>query len=275
MPSLFKERLFVWLSRLCPMRYCIVRHVGFLLGDDHGRAAGDAAAEGQTIDDVVRLLQRPSPWQRDMAPVYELLEGFTATLETWPAADSDIEDAIFACAAIMFAEPARSERARRALLHLLGARRFEFFNGCLAFIRTAHYWTMLHPEIETEEDMRAVMRGHEELARLLLEDSEAERCEMGGRLFEELITLRELHERQELEQAKLALEEKDRQKDLFIAVLAHELRNPVGAISAAADAMDSCGCRILGRFSWWSGWTGRPPRYHACWRICWTPRESR
>jgi signal transduction histidine kinase len=237
MPSLFKERLFVWLSRLCPMRYCIVRHVGFLLGDDHGRAAGDAAAGRQTIEDVVRLLQRPSPWRRDMAPVYELLEGLTATLETWPAADSELEDAIFACAAMMFAEPARSERARRALLHTLGARRLEFFNGCLAFIRTAHYWTMLHPEIETEEDMRAIMRGHEELARLLLEDPEAERCEMGGRLFEELITLRELHERQELEQAKLALEEKDRQKDLFIAILAHELRNPVGAISAAADAM--------------------------------------
>ena len=32
MPSVFKERLFVWLSRFCPMRYCIVRHVGFLLG---------------------------------------------------------------------------------------------------------------------------------------------------------------------------------------------------------------------------------------------------
>lgn len=32
MPAVFKERLFVWLSRFCPMRYCIVRHVGFLLG---------------------------------------------------------------------------------------------------------------------------------------------------------------------------------------------------------------------------------------------------
>jgi len=31
MPSVFKERLFVWLSRFCPTRYCIVRHVGFLL----------------------------------------------------------------------------------------------------------------------------------------------------------------------------------------------------------------------------------------------------
>lgn len=31
-PSLFKERLFVHLSRFCPIRYCIVRHVGVLMG---------------------------------------------------------------------------------------------------------------------------------------------------------------------------------------------------------------------------------------------------
>ncbi|MGA9816711.1 MAG: hypothetical protein WBQ54_07165, partial [Pseudolabrys sp.] len=31
-PTLFKERLFVFLSRFCPARYCIVRHCGFLIG---------------------------------------------------------------------------------------------------------------------------------------------------------------------------------------------------------------------------------------------------
>jgi hypothetical protein len=72
MPSVFKERLFVWLPRFCPMRYCIVRHVGFLLGHGHGRAAGDAAAAPQTIDEIFRLLRRPSPWQREMREVYAL-----------------------------------------------------------------------------------------------------------------------------------------------------------------------------------------------------------
>ena len=42
LPSLFKERLFVHLSRFCRVRYCIVRHVGFLTG--LGRPAGDASA---------------------------------------------------------------------------------------------------------------------------------------------------------------------------------------------------------------------------------------
>ena len=237
MPSVFKERLFVWLSRFCPMRYCIVRHVGFLLGHSHGRAAGDAAAAPQTIDEIVGLLRRPSPWQREMDEVYALLEGLTAPIDTWPGSGTELEDAIFACAAVMFVEPVRSERARRALVHTVGLRRFEFFSGCLAFIRTAHYWTILHPEIDTEDDMRLLMRGHEDLARLLLEDPEADRCEMGERLFEELTSLRELNERQELERAKRALEKKDRQKDQSIAVIAHELRNPLAAIRFVTDAM--------------------------------------
>lgn len=241
MPSLFKERLFVWLSRFCPTRYCIVRHVGFLLGREHGYAAGDSTVGAQTIRDVIELLRRPSPWQRDMEPVYRSLEELPEALSEWPASGSAAEDALFACASVLFTEPARSERARRAILHAVAPRNFELFSGCLAFIRTAHYWTMLHPEIETEEDMRELMRGHEELARLLLEDDEADRCEMGERLFEELTALRELNERHDLEKAKLALEEQDRQKDQFIAVLGHELRNPLGVIRAATDALDLIG----------------------------------
>src|SRR5689334_16707555 len=64
-PALFKERLFVALSRLCPVRYCIVRHVGFLLGGQHGRAAGEPGAGAHSISDVLHLLKRPTPWQRD------------------------------------------------------------------------------------------------------------------------------------------------------------------------------------------------------------------
>ncbi|HMH87648.1 MAG TPA: hybrid sensor histidine kinase/response regulator [Steroidobacteraceae bacterium] len=237
MPSLFKERLFVWLSRFCPMRYCIVRHVGFLLGEEHGRAAGDANAPPQTVDAVIALLRRPSPWMRDMTLVYANLEAAPRLNGRWPAAGSQLEDEIFACAAVMFVEPARSEGARRALIRTLGQRDYEFFSGCLAFIRTAHYWTMLHPEIESEEDMLVLMRGHEELAQLLMGDTEADRSEMSERTFAELMSLRELNERQELRKAKQALEEKDRQKDQFIAVLAHELRNPLGAIRTSAYAL--------------------------------------
>jgi hypothetical protein len=59
LPSLFKERLFVHLSRFCVARYCIVRHAGFLIGD--GRPAGDQSVEPETVDQVIALLRRPVP----------------------------------------------------------------------------------------------------------------------------------------------------------------------------------------------------------------------
>jgi signal transduction histidine kinase len=237
MPSLLKERLFVFLSRFCTARYCIVRHIGFLLGHGHGFPAGDCSSALNTVDEVVRLLSRPTPWNRDMESVYHRLGDRTEPLSGWPKPDTELEDMIFACATMLFNEPGRSESARVALLTGIGDRNFEFLAGFLAFVRTAHYWTMLHPEIETEEDMVTLLRQYRELSTLVLNDREADRCEMGHRLFEELTALRELHERNELEKAKRALEAKDRQKDEFIAVLGHELRNPLAAIRAATDAL--------------------------------------
>src|SRR5580692_11705167 len=57
-PTLFKERLFVYLSRFCEVRYCITRHCGFLLG--LGRAAGDPNAQAMTINQVIRCCSDPS-----------------------------------------------------------------------------------------------------------------------------------------------------------------------------------------------------------------------
>ena len=78
-PTLFKERLFVFLSRFCPIRYCIVRHTGFLVG--YGQAAGDPAARVQTIEQVIKLLQTPPPWRRDLEPIYGSLEGMNKPID--------------------------------------------------------------------------------------------------------------------------------------------------------------------------------------------------
>ena len=59
LPALFKERLFVHLSRFCTVRYCIVRHVGFLIGE--GRPAGDASVLPNTIEQVLTLAAEAAP----------------------------------------------------------------------------------------------------------------------------------------------------------------------------------------------------------------------
>ena len=52
------------------------------------------------------------------------------------------------------------------------------------------------------------LRDHAQLARLLMEDPEADRYEMGARLFDELAALRELHEREELTKPEMHLRRK-------------------------------------------------------------------
>ena len=169
-PALFKERLFVYLSRFCEVRYCIARHCGFLIGNGH--SSGDPSAKPESIEQAIRLLKTPPPWRRDINAILRALET-GPTLGDWPEPESDLEDYVFSAATIAFVEPAKSGRARRALRQALGGERLELLLGLLAFIRTAHYWTVVHPEIVYEKDIHSLIAANAELALLLLKDPEA------------------------------------------------------------------------------------------------------
>jgi Histidine kinase-, DNA gyrase B-, and HSP90-like ATPase len=88
----------------------------------------------------------------------------------WPVPDSEAEDWIFAASALIFVEPTKSERAHTALRQAVGGKRLEYLLALLAFIRTAHYWTTVHPGLKIEDDVRELMSSHKELAHLLLQD---------------------------------------------------------------------------------------------------------
>jgi two-component sensor histidine kinase len=228
-PTLLKERLFVYLSRFCEVRYCVTRHCGFLLG--LGRSAGDPNAHPMTITQVIRLLKRPVANEELVAETLTRLEAIAEPID-WPPAETSHDDDLFTAATVLFLQPARAARAKRALRIALGGEKFELLIGLLTFIRSAHYWTLMHPELELEDDLKELLRQHEELAQLVSEDKEAGQCEMGTRLFEELEALRDLNERQELEKAKQALELKDRQKDLLLKEVDHRVKNGLQIVSS-------------------------------------------
>ena len=77
---------------------------------------------------------------------------------------------LLALCTLVFVNPMQSDRALKVLRHALGGKRFEYVLALLAFIRTAHYWTVVHPGIEMEDDVLQLMATHKELAALLLQE---------------------------------------------------------------------------------------------------------
>ena len=213
LPSLFKERLFVYLSRFCEVRYCISRHVGFLIG--LGRPAGDAQSPIQTTEEIVRLVGRPLPRNEHIVPCAALCAACEQPLAAMPAPDSAMEEAIFACATHAFLQTPQAPACLAGLKRALGASLFERLLVFLAFVRTAHYWTEVHPELEIEQDIKDLLATHEALAECVLNDPEGGASEISRQLIDELALLREAQRRlsaesqKHYEQAQLSQQQAD------------------------------------------------------------------
>jgi two-component system sensor histidine kinase UhpB len=187
LPSVFKERLFVHLSRFCAVRYCITRHVGFLVG--FGRPAGDPNVRTQGVTDVVRLLQRAFPRGQELQSRLSLCAACPAPLAEMPTPDTQLDDAIFVLTGHVFLKTSDYLLCLDALTRLFGAVRLQYLLLFLAFVRAAHYWTETHPEIAFEDDINKLLATHEALAECILNDPEA-RDLVSQSLLNELPALR-------------------------------------------------------------------------------------
>ena len=234
LPSLFKERLFVHLSRFCEVRYCIVRHVGFLIGQ--GRSAGDVNAPPETVDQVIEMLRRPLCEGAALQAICARLSQISLDGRL-PEPRSSCENDLFDALTMMFLSPRNSVGARAAVKAAVGAGTFELLVAYLAFIRTAHYWTEMHPELAFEPDMAAILQSHDDLARLLLDTSEAELVQGGFRLRETLGDLKRAEVALGESNARYVqqLQDDSTRKDEFLATLAHELRNPLAPIRTGLE----------------------------------------
>jgi len=166
LPSVFKERLFVHLSRFCAVRYCIARHTGFLIG--LGRPAGDKDAQAESAVDVVKLLRRPLARGPELQSRLSFCSKCPAPLIEMPTADTQMEAGLFSLASHVFLQTADAPECLDALERLLGTVRLQYLLLFLAFVRAAHYWTRVHPEIQFEDDIKELLAAHEALAKLVV-----------------------------------------------------------------------------------------------------------
>jgi signal transduction histidine kinase/ActR/RegA family two-component response regulator len=232
LPSLFKERLFVHLSRFCEIRYCIVRHVGFLIGQ--GRPAGDAVSGVETVEQVIEMLRRPLPEGAALAEALQRLQRLSLDGRL-PEPRSECEGDLFDGLTVMFLSPRNSGGARTAVRAAVGDATFELLVAYLAFIRTAHFWTEMHPDLAYEPDMTDVLRGHEELTDLLLDTSEAELAQGGVRLRDTI---------NQLQRVEVALVESE-SRHAFVLRLGDALRPLVEPMAIQAEASQLLGERLL------------------------------
>jgi len=188
LPSLFKERLFVYLSRFCAVRYCIARHTGFLIG--LGRPSGDKDARAETVMDVVKLLRRPLPRGPEIKECLSFCSTSAAPLIEMPLADTQMEGALFSLASHVFLQTGDAPECLDELERLLGAVRLQYLLLFLAFVRAAHYWTKVHPEVELEDDIQQLLATHEALASCILEDPEARTDKVTRSILDEVPMLR-------------------------------------------------------------------------------------
>ena len=79
----------------------------------------------------------------------------------------------------------------------LGPLNLEQLNLVLAFVRTAHYWTNLHPELTLEDDVTQLLSTHETLALCILKDPEAQKDSRSRQVAAELASLRKLRKQHE------------------------------------------------------------------------------
>jgi PAS domain S-box-containing protein len=155
-----------------------------------GRPAGDKDADAESVVEVVKLLRRPIPRGAELESRLSFCSQCPAPLVEMPTADTQMEEGLFSLASHVFLQTADAPECLEALERLLGTVRLQYLLLFLAFVRTAHYWTRVHPEIQFEDDIKQLLATHEALASCIIDDPEARTDKITQSILDELPLLR-------------------------------------------------------------------------------------
>ncbi|BAY47944.1 diguanylate cyclase with PAS/PAC and GAF sensors [Scytonema sp. HK-05] len=143
LPAVFKEKLSAYLSRYCPVPYCMVCHscsLHFL---------------GMKGKEVLKLLQSSPTEEIEIDKYLHILAQASNELMLEVEINSEVEESLLYCAIFISLEK-DATYCRRELRHLLGDVNYQHLVTFIAYVKTCHLWMEAHPEVALAADKRAI-----------------------------------------------------------------------------------------------------------------------
>lgn len=142
LPSLFKEKLSAYLSRFCPVPYCLVCHSCSL------RELGMQAQE------ILTFLESAPPDKQEVDRHLHLLAAQEDVLKILSDLNSILQESLLCCSIFIALETDLSEDYRDQLRRILGDENYQYLVTFIAYVKTCHEWMKAHPEVRYETDKR-------------------------------------------------------------------------------------------------------------------------
>jgi signal transduction histidine kinase/CheY-like chemotaxis protein len=215
-PLLFRQQLAAYLARYSGDRRVLVARAHALW------------SSGMRATEILALLEMPTPLDTT-------LEAALATIAdrqsagTWEHPSSPVGLACLRCAIAMYVRPVTSERYESALIGRIGARAFLALSELLTELRLAQARQRAFGLEGTDEELTRL-----QTVPLISEEPRfaAFIAEYPRRVRSELE-----HGEDKIREALRVATEATRRKDEFLAILGHELRNPLAPILTALELM--------------------------------------
>jgi two-component system, cell cycle sensor histidine kinase and response regulator CckA len=142
LPSLFKEKLSAYLSRFCPVPYCLVCHSCSLW------------ELGMQAREILTLLETNPPSRQQIDEHLHLLSAQSGLVKVLSELNSVLEESILYCSIFIALNADETKDCRHELRCLLGAETYQYLVTFIAYIKTCHEWMEAHPEVTYETDKR-------------------------------------------------------------------------------------------------------------------------
>nr|WP_290228261.1 PAS domain S-box protein [Trichocoleus desertorum] len=142
LPPLFKEKLSSYLSRFCPVPYCLICHSCSL------------HQLGMQAQEILTFLELAPPNPQEINIHLDRLSGQADVVRMLSQLNAALDESLLCCAIFIALQTDQAEGCRQELRQLLGDENYHYLVTFIAYIKTSHEWMKAHPGVSYEADQR-------------------------------------------------------------------------------------------------------------------------